>query len=112
MEVTEELHGKTTVVIAKGRLDSNTSKILETRLTDLASVPAASLVVDLGQVDYVSSAGLRVLLIAVKKVKGGGGKLALCAIQPQVREVFDISGLSAVFAIHPERSTSVQAVGA
>jgi anti-sigma B factor antagonist len=111
MEVTDEVHGKATVVIAKGRLDSNTSKLLETRLTELASVPAAALVVDLGQVDYVSSAGLRVLLIAVKKVKGGGGKLALCAIQPQVREVFDISGLSAVFSIHPERSASIQAVG-
>jgi anti-sigma B factor antagonist len=112
MEVTEESNGKATVVIAKGRLDSNTSKVLETRLTALASVPAAVLVVDLGQVDYVSSAGLRVLLIAVKKVKGGGGKLALCAIQPQVREVFDISGLSAVFSIHPERAAAVQAVNA
>ena len=50
------------------------------------------------------------LLITVKKVKAGKGKLALCAIQSQVREVFDISGLSAVFSIHPERQAAIQSV--
>lgn len=49
-------------------------------------------------------------LFAVRKVKAGKGKIALCAIQSQVREVFDISGLSSVFAIHPERDAAIQSV--
>ncbi len=110
MEMIEESQGKTTVVTVKGRLDSNMSKGFETRLMELAEAPGSSLVIDLGQVAYVSSAGLRVLLLAVRKVKAGKGKIALCAIQPQVREVFDISGLSSVFAIHPERDAAVQSV--
>ena len=110
MEVIEERQGKTIVVAAKGRLDSNTSKDFEARLLGLAANPEASLVIDLGNVDYVSSAGLRVLLMALKKVKAGKGKLALCAVQSHVREVFDISGLSTVFSIHPERQAAIQSV--
>jgi anti-anti-sigma factor len=110
MDVTEERQGKTVIVAAKGRLDSNMDKSFEARLMELAAGAEASLVIDLGQVDYVSSAGLRILLITVKKVKAGKGKLALCSIQSQVREVFDISGLSAVFSIFPERQAAIQAV--
>lgn len=110
MEMIEESQGKTTIVTVKGRLDSNMSKSFETRLMELAEAPGASLVIDLAQVAYVSSAGLRVLLLAVRKVKAGKGKIALCAIQAQVREVFDISGLSSVFAIHPDRGAAVQSV--
>lgn len=111
MEMIEESLGKTVVATVKGRLDSNMSKGFETRLMELSEVPGASLVIDLGEVSYVSSAGLRVLLLAVRKVKAGKGKVALCAIQPQVKEVFDISGLSAVFSIHPAREAAVQSVG-
>lgn len=110
MEMIEESLGKTVVVMAKGRLDSNMNKSFETRLMELAGAPGASLVIDLGEVAYVSSAGLRVLLMAVRKAKAGKGKVALCGIQPQVKEVFDISGLSAVFSIHPERQAAVQSV--
>ncbi len=110
MEMIEEALGKTIVVTAKGRLDSNMSKAFETRLMQIAESPGASLVIDLGQVSYVSSAGLRVLLMAVRKVKASKGKVALCAIQAPVKEVFDISGLSAVFSIHPEREAAVMSV--
>jgi anti-sigma B factor antagonist len=110
MEMIEESQGKTIVVTVKGRLDSNMSKSFETRLLELSSSPAASLVIDLGQVSYVSSAGLRVLLLSVRKVKAAKGKVALCAIQAPVKEVFDISGLSAVFSIHPTRDAAVQSV--
>jgi anti-sigma B factor antagonist len=110
MEMIEESLGNTTVVALKGRLDSNMSKGFETRLMELSSAAGASLVIDLGQVSYVSSAGLRVLLLSVRKVKAGKGKVALCAIQAQVKEVFDISGLSAVFSIHPTRDAAVQSV--
>lgn len=110
MEMIEESRGKTTIVTMKGRLDSNMNKSFETRLLELSGSAGASLVIDLGQVSYVSSAGLRVLLLVIRKVKAGKGKVALCAIQAQVKEVFDISGLTSVFSIHPTRDVAVQSV--
>ena len=62
---------------------------------------------DLGGMEYVSSAGLRILLMAAKQVRGTATKLILCAMRPNVMEVFEISGLSAVFSIVPGRDAAM-----
>ena len=51
---------------------------------------------DLGRLDYISSAGLRVVLIAAKRLKSVGGALVLCTLNPSVREVFEISGFASI----------------
>ncbi|GAA3405682.1 STAS domain-containing protein [Paenibacillus hodogayensis] len=87
------------VLTLNGRLDGNTSSGLESRFLQLAEQGASRYVFNLGGLEYVSSAGLRSLLLAAKKVKTMRGKLALAHMNEHVKEVFDMSGFSTIFTI-------------
>jgi len=69
------------------------------------------IVLDLGRLDYISSAGLRVVLLLAKKLKQLGGALILCDIQPNVREVFEISGFLTILKVCASREEAVEALG-
>jgi anti-anti-sigma factor len=58
-------------------------------------------VIDLGAVEYLSSVGLRVLMLASKQVKAQGGALAVADLQPVVREIFEISRFNLVLEVFP-----------
>lgn len=110
MQITEETLGGALLVSASGRLDSNTAGILEAVLP--ARVQAnPSTILDLAEVAYVSSAGLRVLLIGAKAAKAKGHRLVLIGLSPSVREVFDISGFSTIFTIAPDVESALVALG-
>lgn len=110
MELTEEARAGVTVVTARGRLDGATSSMFAERLGRLVAGAQPRLVVDLADVDFVSSAGLRAVLMLVKKVKAANGVFALCAVQDPVREVFDITGFTSMIDIHPELSAALAAM--
>jgi anti-anti-sigma factor len=57
-------------------------------------------VIDLGELDYISSAGLRVILATAKRLKEKEGKILLASLQDMVKEVFEISGFSAIIPIY------------
>ena len=67
MEVHHEIVGEVTTIMPRGRIDSNTSTELEQHLTKLVTVDATPLVLDLSGVDYISSAGLRIILALAKR---------------------------------------------
>jgi anti-anti-sigma factor len=92
-----------------GRLESKTSPELDKKVVALLAAGERKFVVDLGATEYVSSAGLRVLLMLAKKVSGGAGRLALCGLNPQVSEVFEIAGLGALFQIRKTRDEALAA---
>lgn len=98
MQIEERNLADVLVIAANGRLDSNTAATLDAALSGPAKA-APKLVVDLGAVGYVSSAGLRVLLKAAKLARASGQKLALSGLAPPVREVFDVSGFTRLFLI-------------
>jgi anti-sigma B factor antagonist len=98
MNVVELEVGTVKVIQLKGRMDSDTSTGVEPVLLERAA-SCKALVVDLQNVQYVSSAGLRVLLKTAKTCRANNNKLALAALLPQVHEVFDISGFAAIFQI-------------
>jgi len=109
MNITEFTDRDIAVMAIAGRIDGATSADAETAtLETLGKVPA--LVIELRQVDYVSSAGLRVILKAAKAARVASKKLVLAGLTPQVQEVFDISGFSSVFEIHPNSQVAVEAV--
>lgn len=110
MEVTERRDGEVTVLELVGKLDSNTAKGFEERLMGLIDQGSSRLVLDFGRLDYISSAGLRVLLMAAKRLKAAHGRMALCGMSEHIREVFEISGFSSIFAIHGSQQESVAAV--
>ncbi|HRD65976.1 MAG TPA: STAS domain-containing protein [Candidatus Competibacter sp.] len=106
MEIQEQFRGKALVMEPAGRLDSLTCREFEARL--LAALNGSgTVVVDCTKLEYISSAGLRVLLVAAKQNRTTGGRLALAALRDNLREVFDISGFSAIFAIHPTVEAAV-----
>lgn len=106
MEMNKQRVGTVVVAHAAGRLDSTSAPVLEEWLMKVVEAEAAT-VLDMADLPYVSSAGLRVLLMAAKKCKSTGHRLALCGLRPEVRMVFDISGFLALFSIHPGRDEAV-----
>ena len=109
IQIADEQAGAAPVLAIKGRLDGATAGALDERLAETVGVSAVT-IVDMAGLDYVSSAGLRILLKAAKQAKARSAKLLLCALHPNVREVFDISGFSAIFSIYPDRAAAVAAI--
>ncbi len=108
MDIQEQRQGDVMILQPVGRLDSLSCREFETRL--LAALDESkTVVVDCAVLDYISSAGLRVLLVAAKHNRTSGGRLALAALRENVREVFEISGFSAIFALHPTVAAAVAA---
>lgn len=103
--------GGTTLLEASGRVDSSTSGLFEAELETVYSNAPQAVIIDLAQVAYMSSAALRVLLMAAKRSKAAQGRLILCAMADNIREVFDISGFSAIFDIAGTREEAYAMVG-
>ena len=98
MEISEKQEGKIAVLTPIGRLDNESSPEFQAKL--LYTVAAGSAVlVDFSGIEYTSSAGLRALLMASKKSKAGGGRLAVAALTPMVKEIFAISGFSRIVQV-------------
>jgi anti-anti-sigma factor len=110
MDLSEEVHGRLVVVTARGRLDGASSQAFGARLEQLAAVPHPRILVDCSGIDFVSSAGLRVVLSALKRVKAANGVLALCAVQPLVQEVLEITGFAGMLDVHSERGQAIAAL--
>jgi anti-anti-sigma factor len=110
MQIVEEKLGMVLAVALRGRLDAATSKTVEERLLGLIDSGEIRLVMDLAQLDYISSIGLRVLMLAAKRLRAAGGVIAVCALQPTVAQVFEIAGFTAIFKIFPNRAAAVAAV--
>ncbi|HZU64181.1 MAG TPA: STAS domain-containing protein [Novosphingobium sp.] len=87
-----------------GRLDSATANDLEQVLLPLFAAPAPTVLVDFAGLGYISSAGLRVVLMAAKRAKQAGGRLMLCGLSSAVREVFEISGFLKILEVSDSRA--------
>ncbi|MEP7288128.1 MAG: STAS domain-containing protein [Chloroflexota bacterium] len=102
-----EMH-RVTLIELSGRVDSTNANQLGETLNEQIDAGRYQLVVDLSRVDYISSAGLRELVAALKRVKQSNGDLRLTTLTPRVRDVFAVAGLDAIFQIF---QTQVEAVG-
>lgn len=107
MEIQLREEGPVTVVAPHEKLDTGTAPIAEQALGALVDGGARKIVVDLAKVAYVSSAGLRILLMTAKRLRVVGGELRVSELNDTVREVFDISGFSTLL---PVFSTTADAV--
>ena len=111
MEISKRKEKDVLVISLKGRLDAVTSQALEKDLTDLMAGGERFLVMDLGDLDYISSAGLRSILVGVKRLKEKQGKLLLASLKSVVREVFEISGFSTIIPIFESVDSALSSVG-
>lgn len=87
------------VLQVSGRLDTHTVGILEKSLSSAMAKGVKSLVLEMSGLNYVSSSGLRALLMARREARERKGTIMLCALTPQVRDVFDMVGFTSLFDI-------------
>jgi anti-sigma B factor antagonist len=107
MELSEKIIQNVGVLTVSGQIDASSAPEMEKALHSLVEAQHGKVVVDLAKVDYVSSAGLRVLLAGIKQARGLGGDLRVAGLQPQVKEVFDIAGFTPLFKIHADATAAV-----
>ncbi len=89
-----------TVVGMLERLDSVTARVAEKELNGVIDNGEMSLLLDFSATKYISSAGLRVVLQAAKRMKAKGGRFALCSLQELVHEIFETAGLARVVDLY------------
>jgi len=110
MEITQqEAHG-ISIFKLSGRLDSNTSQGFEKKIFDSISNGSRNMIIEFKDLDYISSAGLRVILKATKALKREDGRIMLCDMQDYVKEVFEIAGFDSILPIVPTMDDAVKAL--
>jgi anti-sigma B factor antagonist len=99
MEIIEEKKDHVHIFSLSGRLDSNTSPELEENIIQTLENGTNNIILNFENLEYISSAGLRVILKTTKDLKAKKGKLLLCSMQDYVREVFEIAGFDTFLPI-------------
>jgi anti-sigma B factor antagonist len=109
MEIKEKRTDNCTVIGIEGRLDTTNYTLLERHLMGLIETGQTKILVNLEKMDYVSSSGLRILLMALKRISLAKGKFALCSLQENIKEIFEISGFTNIFEIFPGEEDALKA---
>jgi len=97
MEITQS--GDIALVLVDAKFDTSTSGEIGQKLIDLIDSGSKKMLVDFSKTEYISSAGLRVMLVVAKRLQQGGGKMTLACMKPFVFDVFKMSGFDRIFDI-------------
>jgi anti-anti-sigma factor len=112
MELRQEDAGAVSVVAVAGRIDSNTSAELARVLTDAIAAGRSRLVLDLTATQFLSSAGLRIILMTAKRIEKASGQFVLHGLNDRVRDVLDVSGFLSELKVCGDRRQAVAVAGA
>lgn len=107
MDITTEHAERIVTVILKGRLDAATSSAVEEHLLGLISKGGQRVLIDMADLEYISSVGLRVFICAGKHAQASNGRLAMCALTPDIAKVFAIAGFKMLFPVFPTRTDAL-----
>lgn len=110
MNIETETADEALIIKPAGRIDSNTAPRFEQEVLGRIDGGQSRLVLDFSDLDYISSAGLRVVLMAAKRIKPLKGALALCGMGESIREVFEISGFLTILTVCADRDEALAAV--
>jgi stage II sporulation protein AA (anti-sigma F factor antagonist) len=110
MQLAYERNGDVQIVAIEGQINGSNAGDLEEALLTCLNKPTQKAVLDLKGVNYISSAGLRVVLLIAKKLAATGGALVLCSLQPSVFEVFEMCGFVDILTLADEREAALTAV--
>ena len=96
------------VVEFDGEFDTTASPAAERQLNQLREQGVKKILVDFEKMDFISSAGLRVLLGTAQELQKAGGELRVCNLNEEVMEVFDVSGFSTILMVFKDESEALQ----
>lgn len=105
MDFSQAVYADVRVIAVNGRVDHASAELFKSRLWPLLASCVADgdkFLLNLSGLEYISSAGLRVLMLAARDVKTRQGTLAVCELQPVVKEIFEISRFNVVFRVYPD----------
>ena len=112
MEINAERLDGTLIAKAEGRIDGVNASDFEQSLRGAIEDSDTAVIVDLAELSYISSAGLRAVLLTAKSLTQRAAKFALCSPSKPIREVFEISGFDKIIDIHDSRDAAIAAVKA
>ncbi|MDE0161892.1 MAG: STAS domain-containing protein [Acidimicrobiaceae bacterium] len=112
MEISAERDGRAVIARANGRIDSSNSREFHSSLEAAIDKDDPAVVLDFEAVSYISSAGMRVILLTAKSLQSSGVRFVLCSMNESIREVFKISGFDKIIPIHGSQSEALAAVSA
>jgi anti-sigma B factor antagonist len=115
MQVQSRRFANSVVLQVSGRLDQDTCDAFRTDLmqhVEAAARDGGAIVLDLAKLEYISSAGLRCFMLASRQAKAQQGRIFVAALQPMVREIFEISHFNLVFQVFPTVREALAAVSA
>ena len=112
MEINVTEQDGITILELAGRMDATTTPEFVSAAQKLMTAGKKQLLVDMAQLEYISSAGLRGILGLVKALKKTAGRLAFCSLQPMAAEVFRISGFNAMLTVCDTRQEALKALQA
>jgi anti-anti-sigma factor len=107
MTLSEEKSGKVLILGLSGKFDFEGAKTFGERITQILGGVERNILLDFTDVTYISSAGLRVLVLAAKQLAGSGGKMVLAGVTDPVRKVFQLCALDSIFTIRPTKEESL-----
>jgi anti-anti-sigma factor len=110
MKLSEEQHHGIVVLAPAGRVDAGSAATLEEALRRRMDAGDRRFVLDGGRLDYIDSTGLRVILVAAKRLKPAGGEIVLAGLTEDVHEVFAIAGFTSIFRVFPSADEAVGAL--
>jgi anti-sigma B factor antagonist len=109
MNITEQKFGETVMLSIQGRLDTINYGALESKLLEMIGTGQVRIVVNCEQMDYISSSGLRVFLLGLKKITPLNGKFVLTNLQNPVREIMEVAGFTSIFEIYGNQDEALNA---
>ena len=109
-EVYAEQRDGVSVLNLKGRVDASTSGQIHENIMDEIEKGSRSIVIDFSEVNYISSAGLRVLIYASKTLAEKSGTFSLCSLNKNIEKILEISGLLKIFNVHEDIASSIAAL--
>ena len=98
---------KAVIVSPVGRIDGSNAAVLESAIQEQLAAGEKMLVFDFENLNYISSAGLRVFLMTARRLQGEGGKTLFFGISGSIAHIFEISGFSAILSIYESRSDAL-----
>ena len=107
MEFKADELGDVSAVRISGNLDTQNSPGAQEQLIQLIDNGATKILIDFEELNYISSSGLRMLLVAVKRLEGTSGQLRICSPNKMVQEVFDTSGFSDIFSVYKSQAEAL-----
>lgn len=99
MNITKKVSGGRVIIGISGRLDTTNYSVFEEEINAITKAGERFIIIDCEKMTYISSSGLRIFLMLLKKVKAADGRLVLCSLLPNINEVFEIAGFSSIFQI-------------